>query len=321
VDATAPPPDLIGETTMKHAARPLLTLILLLLPLTLIQADVFQGGEEGGGGSGPPLGTLLFSLKYGLALLFVIAGVVLIRARQMNNTIRIVLMALIFVIFGGILIGVHPSPVCATTKPLVYGLRNPFLAMLIFIGAVSLLANKSFCAMACPGGALQELIYRLPLAKKKAKKPKVAFRVSNAVRCVVAVIYLLVALIAGISIFEYINFFEIFHWEIPAGTLLVISLAIVIVAVLITSAFLYRPFCYFLCPMGLLTWLVEQIGLSRINLDRETCTDCQICVHLSPCPSVEGILEGKAVRGDCHLCGDCVEVCPEDSLSFGIRKG
>jgi len=302
---------------MKRARGTFLTLLLLLLPLTLIQADVLQGGE----GGGPALGTLLFSLKYGLALLFVICGVALIWIRKMSNTFRIILMTLIFVIFGGILIGVHPSPVCATTKPLVYGLRNPFLAMLIFIGAVSLLANKSFCAMACPGGALQELLYRLPLKKKKNKKPKVAFRVSNTVRSIVAGVYLLLAIIAGISIFEYINFFEIFHWTIPEGTLFIITLGLVIGAVLVISAFLYRPFCYFLCPMGLLTWLLEQIGLSRINLDRETCTDCQICVHVSPCPSVEGILEGNKIRGDCHLCGDCIESCPEDSLSFGIRKG
>ncbi|MFC1530154.1 4Fe-4S binding protein [Gemmatimonadota bacterium] len=306
---------------MNRTRKSILTLLLLLLPLTLIQADVLQGGEGGDQGSGPALGTLLFSLKYGLALIFVIGGTALIWIGKMNKTLRIVLMTLIFIIFGGIVIGVHPSPVCATTKPLVYGLRNPFLAMLIFIGAVSLLANKSFCAMACPGGALQELIYRLPLKKRKNRKPKVAFRVSNTVRSIMAGLYLLLAIVAGISIFEYINFFEIFHWTIPEGTLLLITLGLVITAVLIVSAFLYRPFCYFLCPMGLLTWLVEQIGLSRINLDRATCTDCQICVHVSPCPSVEGILEGKKIRGDCHLCGDCIESCPEDSLSFGFRKG
>lgn len=312
---------------MKLIRRTTLTLLLLLLlvPLTLVYAGSLQGGggQGGGGGegAGPTLGSLLFSLKYGLALLFVLGGVALIWMKKMNNTVRIIMMALLFVIFGGILIGVHPSPVCATTKPFLYGMRNTFLGMLIFVGVVSLLTNKSFCAMACPGGALQELIYRLPFRKKGNKKAKVAFRISNTVRVFVSVLFLIVVFATGISIFEYISFFELFHWVIPEVTLVVVTLGISIAAVLVTSALLYRPFCYFVCPMGLVTWLLEQIAPSRINLDRETCNDCQICVHLSPCPSVEGILEGKKIRADCHLCGDCIESCPEDSLSFGIRKG
>lgn len=299
---------------MRHLIKTLLTLLLILVPVSLLAADAMQGQ-----GRGPSLDSLLFSTKYGLTLLFVIVGTVLMWVGQMKHQLRIALMLLAFLIFGGILISVHPSPVCATTKPFIQGMRNPFLVMLVFVGAVTLLFNKSYCGTACPGGALQEFIYWLPFVKKGNRKEKVPFRISNAVRIGVTALFFIFVLTAGISIFEYINFFELFHWTIPGNALLLLTLTVVIVLVLVVSAFYYRPFCYFLCPMGLATWILEQFSLSRVRLDREKCTDCGICVHASPCPAVEGILEEKMIRADCHLCGECIESCPEDALDFGIR--
>jgi len=86
----------------------------------------------------------------------------------------------------------------------------------------------------------------------------------------------------------------------------------------------YRPFCYLVCPIGLLTNLVENVGLFRVVLRRPPCNDCGACAAKSPCPTVPEILKDAAYRPDCFSCTVCVNSCPSKSLGFGIgyaRKG
>jgi len=226
-------------------------------------------------------------------------------------------MTFAFIIFGGVVIGMHPSPVCATTKPFLFGLRTTFLAMLLFVGITTILSNKSFCGTACPGGALQELLYWIPILKKRKKK--IPFRVSNTVRIAIAAVFVLLAFAAGITIYGYANYFELFHWSFPAKVMVIITIFVPFIMFSALALFIYRPYCYLVCPMGLATWIIEQFSLSRIKLNREKCTDCNICVVKSPCPAVECILAEKTVRADCHLCGECIKTCPEGALSYGLR--
>ena len=296
----------------SNTKRLLLTLALFLIPVLLL------GNEFGQQRRRPPsLTQFWFTTKYGLLLLTAIVGTILIWFNKMKRPVRIVLMGLAFILFGGIIIGIHPSPVCASTKPFLFGLRTNFLAMLLFVGITTILANKSFCGAACPGGALQELLYWMPILKKRKKK--IPFKLSNTIRIVIAGVFFIVAFAAGITIFEYVNYFELFHWSFPAKAVVLIAIFVPLIVFSFLALFIYRPYCYFACPMGLATWVVEQLSLSRVKLDKEKCTECNICVDQSPCPAVEGIIAEKTIRADCHLCGECINVCPEKALSFGIR--
>ncbi len=293
--------------------RVLFTVLLLLIPAIALAAEPVQMGRPD-----ISIWDILLTPKYGLFLLFIVVGSALIWTGNLKRPVRIALMALAFVLFGGIVISVHPSPVCATTKPFLYGLQMPFLGMLIFVGAATLLVNKSFCGTACPGGALQEFLFWLPIVKKGPRYRKIPFKVSNTVRISVIALFLIVVTAFSFPLFEYINYFEIFHWTLPASTVFLITLGIVAIGFSALALFYYRPFCYLLCPMGFLTWVLEQFSLVRVRVDA-SCTSCGICVVKSPCPSIVGIMEGNKIRGDCHLCGECLTTCPENCLSFGIR--
>ncbi|MEA3325238.1 MAG: 4Fe-4S ferredoxin, partial [Euryarchaeota archaeon] len=143
------------------------------------------------------------------------------------------------------------------------------------------------------------------------------FKISNGIRILIFVTSLVMVISTGSDLYTYhniLNPFELFDWHFEA------VLAVLVGAVLIASVFVYRPFCYLVCPVGLLTWVLEHVSIFRVRLDREKCNDCKKCILKSPCPSVKAIMDGDTVRPDCYACGICIDACPKDALEFGIWK-
>lgn len=253
-----------------------------------------------------------------------IGGIILWKAKLTQNR-RLVFLSVIFFIFavlpalpiGNIAkgLGIHPSPMCIVTKPFLFlyaGKTIPliFFSLLLSIIVLTLVGNKLFCGWVCPIGAIQEIFHRIPLPKEF--KNKIPFKVSNPIRIILFILYIGIILLLGIGIYDYINPFEFLHWEFGLIGILIMA------AVLITSLVIFRPFCYLICPLGLITWLFEQISLVKIRVDKESCTDCDICVDESPCPSMNAILEGKRIQPDCHACGYCIKTCPENAIEFKL---
>ncbi|MFC2085477.1 4Fe-4S binding protein, partial [Bacteroidota bacterium] len=261
---------------------------------------------------------LLLSTKYVVGFLLAIIGLLIIWQNKLDNKLRIPLLIISFFTFA-VYFGLHPSPICAFTKPFIYGLRTPFLAGIIFIGVLSVVSAKGFCGTICPAGALQELLYRLPILKKMKEKI-VPFKISNSIRVLVSIAFLIVVLTTGITILAYFNLFELFHWNFALSFWDLMIFAIQIIIILAASLFLFRPFCYFICPVGLVTWLLENVSLVQMRLNKDKCTDCGNCEEEAPCPSVADIIKGKKLRADCHLCGMCMNSCPEDALYYGLNK-
>ncbi len=294
----------------------------LLLILLLVAASPLWADEEGGQRAfGFFDGWALSRIWFG-AILSLIGMILLMKAKvtQLVRAISLVLITLVFTVFYMLPLGVfssglslHPSPMCVTEKPFLFmnagrGVPVIFLSILAAVTIICIIGNKLFCGWNCPLGALQELFYRIPLPK--GWKIKLPFRITNSVRIGLFVLFILLLFTAGFSIYTYVNPFEFFHW----GFGLIASAALAVS--LIAAMFIFRPFCYLVCPLGLYTWLTEHISIVKIKVDKHKCTDCGICTELSPCPTIPAILEEKKSRPDCHPCGRCIEVCPEKALSF-----
>jgi polyferredoxin len=209
----------------------------------------------------------------------------------------------------------HPSPMCAITKPVLflnagYAVPAIFFTLLAFMGILTVVGNKLFCGWSCPIGAIQEIVHRIPLAK--GWKKKLPFRVTNSVRVFLFLLFLLLVFSRNIDMYDYVNPFETLHWDFDPWMVGVLSL------VLVGALFMFRPFCYLVCPVGLLTWVLEHISIARVKLDRRSCDDCGLCEKQSPCPTVPAILEGRKSRPDCHACGVCIAACPKDALGFRV---
>jgi polyferredoxin len=255
--------------------------------------------------------------------LFCIAGLVLLAKSWICHHLRLFFLVIIFFFFGILYIlplgsftrglSLHPSPLCLIEKPFIFlkagrGVPIIFLSIVASILVLSIIGNKLFCGWVCPVGVLQEIIHRIPFPEHFKKK--LPFKWTNMIRIAVFLLFLVLLFFAGFSIYGYLNPFEFFHFGFQ-----LIAIVMLLVT-LIASLFIFRPFCYFLCPLGLITWLAEHIAIVKVKVDGDKCTKCNICVEKSPCPTVPSILEGKKSRPDCHPCGRCIEVCPEKALRF-----
>ncbi|MFH1726105.1 MAG: 4Fe-4S binding protein [Elusimicrobiota bacterium] len=271
--------------------------------------------------------TFLFSAKYLVFLVLAGAGVLLLTLRKSGKGSRAAVLAAAFLLLGGVAglvfpvlarpLGLHPSPMCAVTKLIgVVWLRGffppPMVAALIAIVLLSLAGKKLFCGWACPLGAAQELLYLIPGIKKLKNIP---FRITNSVRAVLMGVFLAALFAFGIITYDYFNGFEALHWQasLSAG-----AVALVIAA---ASLFYYRPYCYLVCPIGLLSWALERFSLLQVRLDKEACSDCKACLDAAPCPSLAPLMEGKTGwLPDCTSCGLCLKECPTEALRFGPPK-
>ena len=84
--------------------------------------------------------------------------------------------------------------------------------------------------------------------------------------------------------------------------------------VLLSSVYIHRPFCKYLCPLGAFYALFQKVSVLRLKLDKEKCVSCGKCEKTCPM--------GVAVTRDpnsaeCIRCGACVRACPAGALRFG----
>jgi polyferredoxin len=258
-----------------------------------------------------------------LGAVFCLTGIGFMIKSWVHRNLRIVILGAIFFFFGVLPalplgwfawgMGLHPSPVCAITKPFLFlsaggGIPIIFLTILAFITVFSIVGNKVFCGWACPIGAVQELFNQIPLPKKF--KIMLSFRTSNPIRITIFVAFITLVFTVGISVYDYFNPFHFLHWRFET-----MAIAVLLIT-LITSLFIFRPFCYLVCPIGLFTWVLEHFSLIRVKVNRHNCEECNLCIKESSCPAVQSILDEKRFHADCFACGRCIGACPVKALRF-----
>jgi len=262
----------------------------------------------------------LVLVKFVLWIVVIIGATILLQRRKVSSKVRvsflIIGVLLCGFIFGSLISGgLNPNPVSSlrtllTTVLVRHRLVLPIAAMLIILLLTVWVSNKSICGWGCQLGLLQDLIHRVPLPKWNPP-----FWLSNSVRIVAFVALIAGLATAGLDWIGVIDPFQLFSFNFTLG------IALFSVGVLVASLFIYRPWCRFLCPFGLLGWLVEHASLFRPRINREACKECKLCVKACPSGAMVDFYEGKKIHADCFACGACIEACPqEDVLGWRTRS-
>ena len=271
----------------------------------------------------------LLLLKFALWIVVIIIATILLQRRKVTSKVR-----LAFIIGGVLILGfvfgflipgdLNPNPVASlrtllTTILVKHQLVLPVAVMLVILLLMVWVSNKSICGWGCQLGLLQDLLHRVPLPKWKPP-----FWLSNSVR-IVAFVALVAGLVAaGLDWIGLIDPFQLFSFNfiLRQAQDRLLGIGLFSAGVLIASMFIYRPWCRFLCPFGLLGWLVEQVSLFRPRINREACKECKLCVKACPTGAMADFYAGKKIHADCFACGACIEACPqEDALNWRRSNG
>jgi ferredoxin len=200
------------------------------------------------------------------------------------------------------MVGLYPDPMAKV------------IALLFFI-VLAIVGNKLICGWACPFGALQELIYSIPILGR-IKQRKVPFVLTNTIRAALfAAMLLFLFGIAGgqkgMVIYHYVNPFNLFNLDFET-----LSILLTVIITLLVSFVLYRPFCQLICPFGFLSWIAERLSLFRIRIDKDKCTECGACIKACPLEAAEGRVYSSKLPADCFSCARCLNVCPVDAIQY-----
>jgi ferredoxin-type protein NapH len=197
------------------------------------------------------------------------------------------------------------------------------------VGAALVLAlyavggGRVFCSFVCPVNMITDLAAwlwcRLGI--------RAGGRISRTLRWWLLGLVLLLPLLTGAMVWEYVNPVSMLHRGLIfgfGGAWLVIA-AVFLYDLLIVP----RGWCGHLCPMGACYALIGVKAPVHVAAPaRERCDDCMDCFNVCPEPQViKPALRGApAGHGpvidsiDCTKCGRCIEVCDREVFGFALGR-
>ncbi|QEK11831.1 4Fe-4S binding protein [Crassaminicella thermophila] len=204
---------------------------------------------------------------------------------------------------------------------------NISLYIVGFISLMGIIFGRFICGWLCPFGLFQDLLYKIPFKKIKVNK-----KINNVLKYfkyVVLVIFVILLPIFLVNEFgmsppyfcEYICPAGILEGGIPLVLfneslreiigLLFVWKMFILVGITVTSIFIYRSFCRYLCPLGALYGLFNPISFYKFKIDKNMCTNCNDCVRKCNM-NIEIYKNPNSI--ECIRCGDCIKTCPAKAI-------
>lgn len=227
-----------------------------------------------------------------------------------------------------------PGAVGACPLGSLQGAFSADRSTLYYVGGILLLyglmLGRMICGWLCPFGLVQELVYKVKTPKLR-KNP--VTRVLSWLKYVILVFFVFIVPIS--YALKDMPFPAFCKYICPAGTLEggvgLLSNAVnasyfsmlgplftwkfmLMVSILVGSAFIFRLFCRFICPLGALYGLFNGISIFGVKIQQHKCVNCGLCVHHCK-------MDIRHVGDpECISCGECVEVCPTKAIQWKGSK-
>jgi len=155
----------------------------------------------------------------------------------------------------------------------------PLTALLFFLLPLifSLFFGRTFCAGACPLGAIQDIVAIRPI-----ELPKWIQKVLGLIPYLylgLAVLY--VATKSEFIICRYDPFVGFFRFDAPFH-MLILGLLFLIVGV-----FVARPYCRFFCPYGVLLGWMSKFSSRHMTITPAACIQCKLCSNSCPFGAID----------------------------------
>ena len=212
-----------------------------------------------------------------------------------------------------------------------YGFSFYIVGFFLIIGA---LVGRLVCGWLCPFGLVQDLLHRIPLGRKRKKLPGHSW-LRWLKYGVLGILVILLPLFVVDGVGQGSPWFC--EYLCPSGTLfggwplLLVNEGLrsaagwlfawknlILVAVILLSVAVYRPFCQYFCPLGAVYSWFNKISLYRYQVDLKSCVNCGICQK--SCPLDLPVFQIPN-SGECIRCGKCKAVCPTGAIQSRFFPG
>ncbi len=198
------------------------------------------------------------------------------------------------------------------------------LGFLMMVGAVF---GRFVCGWLCPFGLVQDLLHKIPFPKKLRKLPG-----DRWLRWLKVVLLVLFVILLPLFVVDIIGQGDPWFckYVCPSGTLtaglplvatnpalqaavgwLFAWKGLILAVVVLLSIVVYRPFCRYLCPLGVIYGLFNPIAFYRLRVDEEKCTSCGACQRAC---KLDIPVWRKPNSMECIRCGDCRRACPHGAI-------
>lgn len=181
--------------------------------------------------------------------------------------------------------------------------------------------GRAWCGWVCPAGGLAEICTSVNAKPVPVKKLRI-------IRYSIFTVWFAI-LVAGFVLAGGIHGVDPLHLterviSVDEPVKYIVYYMVMLIFFVLSIAIGRRGACHTICWMSpFLTagmWLGRKLRLPqmRIKASADACIDCKLCDKKCPMSiDVSEQVKGGSVRSlDCILCGECVDVCPKDVLSY-----
>ena len=200
------------------------------------------------------------------------------------------------------------------------------LMLLAAVVIVTALAGRFFCGFLCSFGALGELVWYISgkFIKNRRQPPREADRVLKKLKYIVLVLLFVLVWNLGLVIDSSLNPLYAFGVlsrpsDIKALSVLTSVGGLLLIGIIIGSAFIERFFCRYLCPVGAILSVVSKPRLFKISRNGRSCVSCGRC-DMSCAMGIDVSGGEKVMSGECVNCMKCAASCPMNSLSTNANQ-
>jgi ferredoxin-type protein NapH len=186
-----------------------------------------------------------------------------------------------------------------------------------------LVGGRSFCSWACPYHLLAELAEKVHVMLA-SRRMVVDYALHRGTRTVLYVVFALLAVVSGYTVFESISPTGIVSRALIYGPGL--AMVWVIGLLVYEVVFIRRMWCRYICPIGLTYGFVGAISPLRVKYNLENCLHEGDCRKVCLVPHVLEVTKKTyapdvdvAIGADCTRCGLCIDACPTGSLRFEVK--
>ena len=199
-----------------------------------------------------------------------------------------------------------------------------FTIFLVILLVITVLIGRYFCGYVCSFGFMGDAIYSLGnVAAKKLgiKRKPLPEKLEFALRGLKYVVLVVICALVLDGFYTTINnnspwtvFGKLANLSVSGVTVVgAVLLGLIVVGALLKERF----FCEFLCPLGALFSIMPTLPMGRMRRQRPKCRkNCAACKQHCPV-NIEP--KGKILAGECIMCGECAEVCPQKNVTCGLE--